>query len=332
MGLLYLLSWAAALVAFVFVTLSLASGLLWVAEMIEEHSRLAKVIGQRAIWAIIGLHVVLYFDSLPPLYLAFSIICHVVYSRNITPRWPLISLSSPIFILSCLLVFVDHFLWFNYFSKESNNVKQRNRSYGYRGSYSKNRGLHGVDKERGFGEIATFFAICIWAIPLFLFLSLSANDHALPTQSKDATTGLNVSTSNMGSRPQRSSLLRRILDPALSLLPSSKRKNPEGIIAPATPKPGSSFFSQQPPLSPGGSMHPYAHPSSPLLNGSDASLQAQSGYMGSLASPGISGSWANVPSGRTSPLPHMAGLTIGTPPPPRSRRVTPKGGAGPKDE
>ena len=69
MGLLYVLSYVAALVAFVFITLSLgmsyslysweqrshlhpclASGLLWVAEMIEEHSRMAKIIGQRAIW------------------------------------------------------------------------------------------------------------------------------------------------------------------------------------------------------------------------------------------------------------------------------------------
>lgn len=31
-----------------------------------------------------------------------------------------------------------------------------------------------------FGEIATFFGICVWLAPLFLFLSLSANDNALP--------------------------------------------------------------------------------------------------------------------------------------------------------
>lgn len=33
----------------------------------------------------------------------------------------------------------------------------------------------------GFAEVATFFGICVWLVPLFLFLSLSANDNALPT-------------------------------------------------------------------------------------------------------------------------------------------------------
>jgi hypothetical protein len=36
--------------AFAFVTLSLASGLLYISELIEEHSRPAKVIGQRGIY------------------------------------------------------------------------------------------------------------------------------------------------------------------------------------------------------------------------------------------------------------------------------------------
>jgi Transmembrane adaptor Erv26 len=33
----------------------------------------------------------------------------------------------------------------------------------------------------GFADIATFFAICVWLAPLFLFLSLSAADNTLPT-------------------------------------------------------------------------------------------------------------------------------------------------------
>lgn len=30
-------------------------------------------------------------------------------------------------------------------------------------------------------DVAAFFAICVWFVPLFLFLSLSANDNALPS-------------------------------------------------------------------------------------------------------------------------------------------------------
>ena len=119
---------------------------------------------------IILFHVLLYFfDSLPFTYLAFGIICHVVYLRNIGPTWPLISLSSPTFIVSCLLVLTDHFLWFFYFANKSKEARRT------RGTYRRG------DPGPSFGDISTFFAICVWCVPLFLFLSLSANDNVLPS-------------------------------------------------------------------------------------------------------------------------------------------------------
>jgi len=33
-------------------------------------------------------------------------------------------------------------------------------------------------------DIAAFFGVCVWFVPLFLFLSLSANDNALPSLSE----------------------------------------------------------------------------------------------------------------------------------------------------
>ncbi|KAJ6628888.1 transmembrane adaptor Erv26-domain-containing protein, partial [Mycena sp. CBHHK59/15] len=73
-----------------------ASGLLYVSELIEEHSRLAKVIGQRGIYVILVLHGLLYLsDSLPLLHVAFSAGCHLVYLQNFSHTWPLISLTSP---------------------------------------------------------------------------------------------------------------------------------------------------------------------------------------------------------------------------------------------
>jgi len=51
-----------------------------------------------------------------------------------------------------VLVIVDHFVWFNYFT----------RNY------------------FPFDEIVCFFAICVWAVPFELFISLSANDNTLP--------------------------------------------------------------------------------------------------------------------------------------------------------
>lgn len=118
--------------------------------------------------AIILLHVIFYFtDSLPLFQTVFSIICHIVYLQNFSNTWPLISLTSLSFLASCALVISDHFIWFFYFARITSEARSRQ----YRS----------VQPDApGFTEIASFFAICVWYTPLFLFLSLSANDNALP--------------------------------------------------------------------------------------------------------------------------------------------------------
>ena len=123
---------------------------------------------------IIAIHVLLYcFDSLPLAHLLFSIICHIVYLQNFTPAWPQVSLSSLTFISSCILVVADHFMWFFYFSRLTSQARST-RGRMYRGPNS------GVP---GFSDIATFFTVCVWLAPLFLFLSLSAGENTLPTAS-----------------------------------------------------------------------------------------------------------------------------------------------------
>ena len=121
---------------------------------------------------IVSLHVALYFyDSLPLRHVLFSIACHLVYLQNFTSRWPLISLTSWTFIASCIFVVIDHFMWFFHFAHITQEARQRSRSI-YRGPRT-------IDAP-GFADIATFFGICVWLAPLFLFLSLSASDNALP--------------------------------------------------------------------------------------------------------------------------------------------------------
>lgn len=128
---------------------------------------------------IISLHVLFWiFDRLPFLYLAFSIFCHCIYSLNLK-NFPFISLTSIPFLSSCgkqdthkmalcfyprlnssclVLVFVDHFLWFNYFTSHY----------------------------KPFMDIAAFFGLCVWLVPFAYFISLSANDNALPTSGKSS--------------------------------------------------------------------------------------------------------------------------------------------------
>ena len=202
---------------------------------------------------IIAFHLVLYwFDKLPLTYISFGILCHLVYLQNIGPTWPLISLSSPAFIASCLLVLADHFLWFFYFADQTKAAKKT------RGTYRRG------DPGPSFGDISTFFAICVWCVPLFLFLSLSANDNVLPSNGArspcyafsmysatyrpsaagnppSSPSTLNLNAFSSGSTPspylhERRSILKRILDPIVSLLPGrrGRRQMDEGIIAPSS--------------------------------------------------------------------------------------------------
>ncbi|OWT37665.1 endoplasmic reticulum protein [Cryptococcus neoformans Bt1] len=243
MGLLHLLAFAGGIAAFLFVTLSLASGLLWLAELIEEHSKYAKTIGMRAIYVIIGLHIVLYFtDGLPIIPVLFSITCHFVYLSNFSSSWPFISLTSPRFILSCILVVGDHFVWFFHFAAVAQEAKNyRVPKYRY-GQHVKAAGSNPT-----FGDVAAFFAICVWFVPLYLFLSLSANDNALPSFDSSAPPSPSSSQVNLASprlhpradRKHSTSLIKSALVPLLSLLPSirsrSRVRNPEGLIAPRSP-------------------------------------------------------------------------------------------------
>ncbi|OZJ06044.1 hypothetical protein BZG36_01146 [Bifiguratus adelaidae] len=67
--------------------------------------------------------------------------------------FPFISLTSPPFLASCVLVLLNHYLWFTYFSSHY----------------------------EPFMDIASFFGIMVWLVPFAYFISLSANDAVLPT-------------------------------------------------------------------------------------------------------------------------------------------------------
>lgn len=70
------------------------------------------------------------------------------------------------------MVICDHFLWFFYFARITQEARHKaHRAY---------RGPPVTQAAPGFVDIATFFGICVWLAPLFLFLSLSANDNTLP--------------------------------------------------------------------------------------------------------------------------------------------------------
>ena len=219
---------------------------------------------------IIAFHVILYFtDGLPLPQTLFSIICHALYLRNFSASWPLIELTSPTFIASCLGVVIDHFLWFFYFARVSNEAR-RLRTY---------RVV--VKEPPGFTEIAAFFGICVWLAPLFLFLSLSANDHAIPMSASECLDYLLPVTpshnyllvSRPGSpssgfsaqqrqKPSRVFLVRSMFAfISFDAFPRLRRKETsEGLLTPASPFPYDPSASRPNYLLP---------PKSPMMRGQD---------------------------------------------------------------
>jgi hypothetical protein len=93
----------------------------------------------------------LIFDGFPFFRTLFSITtlgwCSLMLST-----FPVIQLSSPVFLISCVLVVSNHFSWFYYFS------------------------VHPYT----FTQVCTLFGICVWGVPFIYILSLSANEYTLP--------------------------------------------------------------------------------------------------------------------------------------------------------
>ncbi|KAK2863001.1 hypothetical protein Q5P01_002534 [Channa striata] len=125
MWFIYLLSWLSLVVQISFVTLAIAAGLYYLAELIEEYtvatSRIIKYM--------------------------------ILFSTGVLADLPYILLSSPNFILSCVLVVVNHYMAFQYFAQEY----------------------------YPFSEVLAYFTICLWIIPFAFFVSLSAGENVLPS-------------------------------------------------------------------------------------------------------------------------------------------------------
>ncbi|QLQ77829.1 hypothetical protein HG537_0A00760 [Torulaspora globosa] len=166
---LQLVSYVGAVLGFLFLTLSIASGLYYISEIVEEHTESTRRFLTRAIYTIIAIFVLLLlFDSFPFKLSIFSIISNAIYLQNLK-TFPFISLTSPVFLLSSCCVLLNHYFWFKYFN--DNEIPPQFR---FDPNY--------IPKRRAsFSEVASFFGICVWFIPFALFVSLSAGDYVLPT-------------------------------------------------------------------------------------------------------------------------------------------------------
>lgn len=80
---------------------SIASGLYYLSELVEEHTVFTKYLLQRLIYFVIALQTLLCLvDSFPVKLSLLSIFSHVIYAQNLR-RFPVVKLTDPLFILSC---------------------------------------------------------------------------------------------------------------------------------------------------------------------------------------------------------------------------------------
>nr|POE82702.1 protein svp26 [Quercus suber] len=130
-------------------------------------------------------------DRLPIALSALSIASHAVYYQNLR-RFPVVKLTDPIFLLSCVLVLANHWLWFRHFSLPSYSGSRHGG-----GRYA----WEARDNVPTFTEIASFFGLGVWLVPFALFVSLSAGENILPSMGSEYATGKGSSFVSPGQVP-----------------------------------------------------------------------------------------------------------------------------------
>ncbi|CAO2648921.1 Nn.00g098700.m01.CDS01 [Neocucurbitaria sp. VM-36] len=190
MWLLPLLGYVGVLLGFAFLTLAIASGLYYLSELVEEHTVFAKKLLFRLIYGVVAIQVLLLVvDKFPIGLSALSVVSHVIYAQNLR-RFPIVKLTDPLFLVSCALVIVNHYLWFRHFSAPPPSSAYS--SY----PYSRDTNIP------SFTEIASFFGLCVWLVPFALFVSLSAGENVLPSMGSEYATGEGSSYITPGKAPE----------------------------------------------------------------------------------------------------------------------------------
>lgn len=176
---LYLLSWVSSILHIIFCTLSLAAGLYYIAEAVEEYTVMTAKIIKYMIYATSIIMLGLFFIEGMPFYLVAALLLSNVDHYFLLNEFPFISLSSPTFIAGAVLVFVNHYLAFQYFA----NVY-----------YS-------------FSEILAYFTLNLWLVPFSFFVSLSINEYTLPTIQTNNPNTIGTPVDNVFRRPKRAGVL-----------------------------------------------------------------------------------------------------------------------------
>ncbi|KAK0657013.1 transmembrane adaptor Erv26 [Cercophora newfieldiana] len=203
MWILPLVGYLGSIVGFCFLTLAIASGLYYLSELVEEHTVIAKRLLTKLIYSVMGLQLLLCIVDRFPFFLTLlGMFSHVVYLGNMR-RFPYVKLSDPLFLSSCVLVLLNHWLWFRHFSHHQERAYQNMSSY-----------YDAPSDMPSFTEVASYFGLCVWLVPFALFVSLSASDNVLPTMGSEPSASASGGDTSKSRRGQ--GMVKVLVDNVLS--------------------------------------------------------------------------------------------------------------------
>lgn len=201
MWILPILGYIGLALGFAFMTLSIASGLYYLSELVEEHTVFSAKLLTRLIYGIIATQFLLWLVDGFPLYLTcLGVISHVVYASNLR-HFPVVKFSDPLFLLSCLLVGLNHWAWFRHFSDITP----------YSGRGVARNIYQSAEPQPSFSEIASFFGLCVWLVPFAFFVSLSAGENVLPSMGSEYATGERAGVGAKGHKRRNTGIAKAAL-------------------------------------------------------------------------------------------------------------------------
>ncbi|KAK2166441.1 hypothetical protein LSH36_39g11004 [Paralvinella palmiformis] len=116
MWFMYVLSWAAMVIQICFITLSIAAGLYYLAELVEEYTVITARIIKYMIWATTGVYVgLLLFESMPISMTGIGLLTNVLYGL-VLKSFPYFELTSPVFLSAIVFIVINHYMAFSYFA------------------------------------------------------------------------------------------------------------------------------------------------------------------------------------------------------------------------
>ena len=203
MWILPLIGYLGLILGFCFLTLSIASGLYYLSELVEEHTVLTARLLRNLIYTVIGIHALLWLiDGFPFALTALGIASHAVYASNLR-HFPGVKLGDPLFILSCVLVLTNHSVWFLQLSKPVPSKGGGSMSGNpFQDKYQT------MAPPPSFTEIASFFGLCVWLVPFALFVSLSAGENVLPSMGSEYATGGREERASQGRRRRNTGMAK----------------------------------------------------------------------------------------------------------------------------